>query len=73
MTRKQQGVGLAAAVAGFCLAVLLVVIALVTRNGAEDDSAAIGFPLFLAGLIVAGALLALGWWAVSRSRQHSGR
>jgi hypothetical protein len=70
MTRKQNGLGLTLAVAGGCLALLLVVIALVTRDSASDDSAAIGFPVVIVGLIVLATVLALGWRAVSK-RSHS--
>jgi hypothetical protein len=70
MSRKQNGLGLALAVAGGCLALLLVIIALVTRDGASDDSAAIGFPIVIVGLIVLATVVALGWRAVTK-RSHS--
>ena len=73
MTRKQNGLGLAALVAGGCVALLVVLIALATRDGASDDSAAGGFPLVLGGLIVLGTLLALGWRAVTKRRTPADR
>ncbi len=73
MTRKQNGLGLALAVAGGCLALLLALIALATRSGASDDSPAAGFPLVLGGLVVVATLVALGWRAVSRSKDYSDR
>ena len=73
MTRQQNGLGLTALVAGGCLALLLVLIALATRSGAEDDSAAGGFPIVLVGLVVLGTLLALGWRAVTKRRSPADR
>lgn len=73
MTRQQNGLGLTALVVGGCLALLLVLIALATRDGASDDSAAGGFPIVLGGLVVLGTLLALGWRAASRRKDHAGR
>jgi hypothetical protein len=70
MARQQHG--LALAVVGGCLALLLLVIALATRSGAQDDSAAAGFPIVLGGLVVVATLVALGWRAVTR-RSHSDR
>lgn len=72
LTRKQNGLGLTLAVVGGCLALLLVVLALVTRDDASDDSAAIGFPVVIVGLIVVATLFALGWRALSK-RSHSDR
>lgn len=73
MTRKQNGLGLTLAVVGFCLALLLLLIALATRDGASDDSAAVGFPIVLGGLVVLGTLLALGWRAATKGKSHSDR
>jgi hypothetical protein len=73
MGRKQHGLGLALAVIAGCLALLVLLIGLVTRSGAVDDSAAAGFPIVLGGLIVVATLLALGWRAVTRSASHSDR
>ena len=72
MTRKQNGLGLAAAVAAGCLVLLLLLIALATRSGAQDDNPAIGFPIVLGGLVVVATLVALVWRAVTR-RSHSDR
>lgn len=72
MARKQNGLGLTLAVVGGCLALLVVIIGLVTRDGASDDSAASGFPVVIVGLIVVATLFALGWRAVSQ-RSHSDR
>ena len=72
MTRKQNGLGLALAVIGGCLGLLLLIIGLTTRSGAQDDSAAVGFPIVLGGLVVVATLVALGWRAVTR-RSHSDR
>ena len=47
-----------------CIALLLAVIALASRSGSSDDSAAIGFPIVLGVLAVAGAV----WRAVSKER-----
>ena len=73
MTRKQNGLALTLAVVGGCLALLLLLIGLATRSGAEDDSAAAGFPLVIGGLIVVGTLVALGWRAATRSKSSSDR
>lgn len=73
MTRKQDGLGLTALVAAGCIALLVVLIALATRDGAGDDSAAAGFPLVLGGLVVLGTLLAVGWRAATRRRAPSDR
>lgn len=60
-----------ALVIAFCVALLVAVIALASRSGSGDDSAAIGFPIVLAGLAVASVVAALVWKAVSRnSDQH---
>jgi hypothetical protein len=72
MARQQHGLALALAVVGGCLALLLLLIALATRSGAQDDSAAAGFPIVLGGLVVVATLVALGWRAVTR-RSHSDR
>ena len=55
-----------ALVIAFCMALLVAVIALAGRDGAEDDSAAIGFPVILAGLAIASVVGALAWKAVAR-------
>ena len=55
-----------ALVIAFCVALLVAVIALASRSGSGDDSAAIGFPIVLAGLAVASVVAALAWKAVSR-------
>ncbi len=73
MTRKQNGLALTLAVVGGCLALLLLLIALATRSGASDDSAAAGFPLVLGGLVVVGTLVALGWRAVTKGKSTSNR
>ena len=70
MTRKQNGLGLTLAVAGGCIALLLLLIALATRSGASDDNPAVGFPIVIGGLIVVATLVALGWRAVNR-KSHS--
>lgn len=54
----------------FCVGLLLAVIALAARSGSSDDSAAIGFPIVLAGLAVAGVVFALVWKAVSKRSSH---
>ena len=54
-----------------CVALLLVVIALATRSGSSDDSAAIGFPIVLAGLAVVSVVSMLVWKAVSKSKSDS--
>lgn len=71
MTRKQNGLGLTLAVAGGCLALLLLLIALATRSGASDDNPAVGFPIVIGALIVVATLVALGWRAVNN--KHSDR
>ena len=73
MTRKQNGLALTLAVVGGCLALLLLLIGLATRSGAQDDNAAVGFPLVIGGLIVVGTLVALGWRALTRGKSHSNR
>ena len=72
MTRKQNGLGLTLAVVGGCLALLLVLIALATRGGAEDDNPALGFPVVIGGLIVVATLVALVWRAATK-KSHSDR
>ena len=72
MSRKQNGLGLALAVIAGCLALLLLLIGLANRSGAQDDSAALGFPIVLGGLIVVATLVALGWRAVTK-KSHSDR
>ena len=54
-----------------CLALLLVLIALTTRDGAADDSAAIGFPIVLAGLAAVAVVSALVWKTVSKKKADS--
>ena len=71
MTRKQNGLALTLAVVGGCVALLLLLIGLATRGGAQDDSAAAGFPLVIGGLIVVGALVALGWRAATKGKSSS--
>ena len=56
-----------------CVALLLVVIALASRSGSGDDSAAIGFPIVLAGLAVLAVVVSLVWKAVSKSGSGSGQ
>jgi hypothetical protein len=51
-----------------CIALLLVVIALASRGSASDDSAAIGFPIILAGLAVVSVVSAFAWKAVSKKK-----
>jgi len=51
-----------------CLALLLVVIALASRSGSSDDSAAIGFPIILGVLAVVAVVGAVIWRAVSRKK-----
>lgn len=53
-----------------CVTLLLVVIALASRSGSGDDSAAIGFPIVLAGLAVLAVVASLVWKAVSKSGQR---
>ena len=72
MTRKQNGLGLTLAVVGGCLALLLLIIGLTTRDGAQDDNPALGFPIVLGGLIVVATLVALGWRAATK-KSHSDR
>ena len=57
----------AVVVAG-CLGLLLLVIALTTRDGAADDNPAVGFPIVLAVLAVVSVVTGLVWRAVSRKR-----
>ena len=59
-----------ALVIAFCIALLLAIIALASRGGSGDDSAAIGFPVVLAGLAVAAVVAAVVWKAVSRKSDH---
>lgn len=73
MTRKQNGLGLTLAVVGGCLALLLLLIALATRDGAADDNPALGFPIVLGALVVIATLVALGWRAVAKKKSHSDR
>ena len=54
----------------FCVALLLTLLALAARSGSGDDSAAIGFPIVLAGLAVAAVVLAAVWKAVSKGSSH---
>jgi hypothetical protein len=56
------------AVALGCLGLLLVLIALATREGAADDSAAVGFPIVLGALVVVSVVVAVVWKAVSRKK-----
>ena len=56
-----------------CLALLLALIALASRDGASDDNAAVGFPIVLAGLAVIAVVVALVWRAVSRKKSSSSR
>ena len=72
MTRKQNGLGLTLAVVAGCLGLLLLVIGLASRDGAQDDSAALGFPIVLGGLMVVATLVALGWRAATK-KSHSDR
>jgi uncharacterized membrane protein len=51
-----------------CIALLLVLIALASRSGSGDDSAAIGFPIVLAVLAVVAVLVGFVWKAVSRKK-----
>ncbi len=57
-----------ALVIGGCVALLLVIIALASRSGASDDSAAIGFPIILAGLAVVSVVSAFARKAVSKKK-----
>ena len=54
-----------------CIALLLVLIALATRSGSSDDSAAIGFPIVLVGLAVVAVVGMFVWKAVSKKKSHS--
>ena len=54
-----------------CIALLLVLIALATRSGSSDDSAAIGFPIVLVGLAVVSVIGMFVWKAVSKSKSGS--
>ena len=60
-----------ALVIGGCIALLLVLIALATRSGSGDDSAAIGFPVVLVGLAVVAVVGMLVWKAASKKKSHS--
>lgn len=71
MTRKQNGLGLTVVVAAGCLALLLLLIALITRTDGEEADPAVGFPLVMGGLIVLATLGALGWRAASKKRESS--
>jgi hypothetical protein len=53
-----------------CVALLLVVIALATRSGSSDDSAAIGFPIVLVVLAVVSVVGMFVWKAVSKNKSH---
>jgi hypothetical protein len=66
MKKSNQRLLTPALVIAFCLALLLALIALASRSGSGDDSAAIGFPIVLAGLAVASVVFALVWKAVSK-------
>jgi len=57
-----------ALVIGGCIALLLVLIALASRSGSGDDSAAIGFPVVLGVLAVAAVVFALVWKAISSKK-----
>lgn len=72
MSDKRHGLGLTLTVAAGCLALLLLVIALIDRAGAGDTSPAIGFPLIMLGLIVLATVAALGWRAASKQKSSSG-
>lgn len=73
MTRKQNGLGLTAAVVAGCLGLLLLVIALIARTeDSEQVNPALGFPLVMAAVIVLATALALGWRAVSKNKESSG-
>jgi hypothetical protein len=67
MEEKNRRLLTPALVIGGCVALLLVLIALTTRDGSGDDSAAIGFPIVLAGLAVLAVVGGLVWKAVSKS------
>ena len=71
MTRKQNGVALTLTVVAGCLGLLLLLIGLATRSGAQDDNPAVGFPIVLGGLIVVATLVALGWRAATKKKSHS--
>jgi hypothetical protein len=51
-----------------CVTLLLVLIALATRSGASDDSAAIGFPIVLGVLAVLAVVGGAVWKAVSKKK-----
>ncbi len=53
-----------------CVTLLLVLIALATRSGASDDSAAIGFPIVLGVLAVLAVVGGAVWKAVSKKKAH---
>ena len=57
-----------AVVAAGCLGLLLLLIALATRDGAADDNPAVGFPIVLTVLAVVSVVGALVWRVVSRKR-----
>lgn len=71
MSDNRNGLGLTIAIAAGCLALLLLVIALITQVGAEDTNPAIGFPLVMGGLIVLATAGALGWRAASKKKESS--
>ena len=60
----------AVVVAG-CLALLLVLIALATRDGASDDNPAVGSPIVLGVLAVLAVVVGAVWRAVSRRKSNS--
>jgi hypothetical protein len=67
MKEKNRRLVTPALVIGGCVALVLVLIALATRSGSGDDSAAIGFPIVLVGLAVLAVVGAFVWKAVSKS------
>lgn len=73
MTDKRNGLGLTLAVVAGCLALLLLVIALITQVSAEETNPALGFPLVMGGLIVLATLAALGWRAASKKKTSDSR
>lgn len=70
MTRTQHRLGLAAAVLAGCVALLMLLLALVARSGAAQDGA-VSAPVVLGGLVA--VLVALGWRAVTHGASHSDR
>ncbi len=54
-----------------CIGLLLAVIALASRSGSGDDSAAIGFPIVLVGLAVVAVVSMFVWKAASKKKSHS--